>query len=444
MVSTTIEKDKITDETDIKKENPSDLNDIEDINFNDDAETTSVTEKSNNSEEINNSKENKEKDILKIAEPKPIKLDDVELEPKAKKEDKSEEESCPPLPTRRSTEPVNAQENPILKQLKEAFPNIDEKYVKAVIIASSGALDPAFNALLYLSDPESGKDIELPTRPTVAPLPPRKSQTQLEQDELLARQLNEQYNKQHHRRSHLQHSRPVREEFEDEAAYEARIRDRERRRRNPLSKEERTEIYGEENEDSWSQFVAKDLPDLATEANKSIQETANKISTWFSGVAKNYKNPENNDNYNDINYNDDQLKQQERELKYYERQKQKPERRRFNSFGAQAGEETLKSHGISLRNEDLSDDEDVPPQLPSRERSKEPSKLDENIGDTTLDEQKIVPQTTYIDTPDEKKKSKWTPPQPSLSGATPTKASATGSTLKKDDDDFLIHTDDEL
>ena len=76
----------------------------------------------------------------------------------------------PPLPARKTTSvttdgekeaenPKKDEGNPILKQLKEAFPGIEEKYIIMVIIASQGNVDSAFNALLYLSDPESSKDM---------------------------------------------------------------------------------------------------------------------------------------------------------------------------------------------------------------------------------------------------------------------------------------------
>ena len=39
----------------------------------------------------------------------------------------------------------------IIDDMKQAFPNIEEKYIIATLIA--GNPDPAFNALLYISDP---------------------------------------------------------------------------------------------------------------------------------------------------------------------------------------------------------------------------------------------------------------------------------------------------
>jgi len=56
------------------------------------------------------------------------------------------EEAPPPKPPRPMTE---AQKNEQI--LKEAFPSIDEGVIKAVLRASGGRIDPAFNALLGLS-----------------------------------------------------------------------------------------------------------------------------------------------------------------------------------------------------------------------------------------------------------------------------------------------------
>lgn len=53
------------------------------------------------------------------------------------------EENAPPKPPRPITE---QQKNELI--LKEAFPSIDLTVIKAVLIASGGQIDPAFNALL--------------------------------------------------------------------------------------------------------------------------------------------------------------------------------------------------------------------------------------------------------------------------------------------------------
>lgn len=74
--------------------------------------------------------------------------------------------------------------------LIEAFPDIDSNVVKAVLVASGGKVEPAFNALLSMSDPNF-KAEEAPP-----PQPPRPQRSQLEQDEIYARQLAEHYQSQ--------------------------------------------------------------------------------------------------------------------------------------------------------------------------------------------------------------------------------------------------------
>ena len=96
--------------------------------------------------------------------------------------------------------------------LKEAFPSIDAAVVKAVLRASGGRLEPAFNALLGMSDPNAAE-------PTPPPQPPRRQQSpapptsterdQLAADERYARQLAEHYNgPDAYGRVPLQHARP--------------------------------------------------------------------------------------------------------------------------------------------------------------------------------------------------------------------------------------------
>jgi len=53
------------------------------------------------------------------------------------------EDEAPPMPPR----PLNPQQQ-AENTLKEAFPSIDAAVVKAVLMASGGRVEPAFNALL--------------------------------------------------------------------------------------------------------------------------------------------------------------------------------------------------------------------------------------------------------------------------------------------------------
>lgn len=74
--------------------------------------------------------------------------------------------------------------------LIEAFPSIDSKVVKAVLSASGGQVEPAFNALLGMTDPDFKSEDAAPPKPPR----PTAAQQQLEQDEMYARQLAQHYN----------------------------------------------------------------------------------------------------------------------------------------------------------------------------------------------------------------------------------------------------------
>ncbi|KAG7892147.1 hypothetical protein KL906_003686 [Ogataea polymorpha] len=110
----------------------------------------------------------------------------------AEKADQASSDAAPPPMPKR---PVSAAERAI-QDLKEAFPTVEEKYVKMALVASQGQLDPAFNALLFLSDPSS--DIPVPVMETKPKLPSKDSfehRRQLESDEALARRLAREYEK---------------------------------------------------------------------------------------------------------------------------------------------------------------------------------------------------------------------------------------------------------
>lgn len=105
-----------------------------------------------------------------------------------------QEEAPPPKPPRPLSPKALAEAT-----LIEAFPSIDAKVVRAVLVASDGNIEPAFNALLSMSDPNFVNEEAPPPRP---PRPPRQPvnqpmsqpMSQLESDELYARQLAEEYN----------------------------------------------------------------------------------------------------------------------------------------------------------------------------------------------------------------------------------------------------------
>lgn len=121
---------------------------------------------------------------------------------------KTEEEEDAPVPPARPLSPA-AQ---IKKDLKDAFPQIDDKYIEAVLIASEGRADPAFNALLFLLDP-TFKPEPVPVTRT-AP----KAHREVTDDELLARQLQKEFEKEDRRRRAKAHkSRQAERDQEDDS-----------------------------------------------------------------------------------------------------------------------------------------------------------------------------------------------------------------------------------
>lgn len=96
----------------------------------------------------------------------------------------AQNESAPAQPPRPSSPQQQAEIT-----LIEAFPSIDAKVVKAVLTASGGQVEPAFNALLGMSDPDFKAEEAPPPRPPR----PTAAQRQMDQDEMYARQLAQHY-----------------------------------------------------------------------------------------------------------------------------------------------------------------------------------------------------------------------------------------------------------
>jgi hypothetical protein len=136
---------------------------------------------------------------------------------------KSETAPNPPpkdeVPPTKPPRPMSAREQAELT-LREAFPNVEASVVKAVLAASGGQVEPAFNALLGMTDPESQRE---PDPPAMPPRPPRNApapqgeMSQMDADEMYARQLQEHYSNAQPRggrtgsyNEHLQGSRPGR------------------------------------------------------------------------------------------------------------------------------------------------------------------------------------------------------------------------------------------
>ncbi|KAI0518208.1 hypothetical protein F5B22DRAFT_600308 [Xylaria bambusicola] len=150
--------------------------------------------------------------------------------------------------------------------LKEAFPSIDVTVIKAVLAASGGQIDPAFNALLGMSDPDAVQN-EPPREAAPPPKPPRPANrtalTQMEADELYARQLAEHY--------------------DNVGAYEARTMNR-----GPGGQPRRqaTGLKPNEMYDREHNFIDDDLPVITENIRKGFLETQTKVNSWFTNLKK--------------------------------------------------------------------------------------------------------------------------------------------------------------
>ncbi|KAI9734823.1 MAG: ubiquitin-binding protein cue5 [Cirrosporium novae-zelandiae] len=172
----------------------------------------------------------------------------------------------PPVKPPRPMSPQQQAEN----TLKDAFPSIDAAVIKAVLVASGGKVEPAFNALLSMSDPDS--QIE-PTPPPQPPRPIRTSsgptstaQSQLEADERYARQLAQHYS------TADDYNAP-----------------RSGRGQNPRLPGQRQETGLKPNElydDKEHSFIDDDLPVIRENIRKGFLETQSKVNSWVANLKK--------------------------------------------------------------------------------------------------------------------------------------------------------------
>ncbi|KAF5695830.1 hypothetical protein FDENT_136 [Fusarium denticulatum] len=164
-------------------------------------------------------------------------------------------ETGPPKPPRPVSE---AQKNETI--LKEAFPTVELSVIKAVLRASGGRVEPAFHALLEMTDPDAAQNE--PAEEVPPPQPPRPQNrtqmSQLEADELYARQLAEHY--------------------DNVGAYESRTANRGQRQ-------------GQRGQDEWGDdrehsFIDDDLPVIRENLRKGFFETQEKVNGWITNIKK--------------------------------------------------------------------------------------------------------------------------------------------------------------
>ncbi|KAK3989832.1 hypothetical protein QBC44DRAFT_78566 [Cladorrhinum sp. PSN332] len=172
----------------------------------------------------------------------------------------------PPKPPR----PVN-EAHQHQQTLKEAFPSIDMAVIKAILTASGGQIEPAFIALLEMTDPEAAeRDVPPPPPPRPAAAPVGSTSTdraQLEADERYARQLAE--------------------HFENVGAYEARTANRGSGGAPPPRGRQQTGLRPPSSDDEPEHsFIDDDLPVIKETLRKGFLETQTKVNSWFTDIKK--------------------------------------------------------------------------------------------------------------------------------------------------------------
>ncbi|ODQ58152.1 hypothetical protein WICANDRAFT_64298 [Wickerhamomyces anomalus NRRL Y-366-8] len=324
------------------------------------------------------------------------KKEDIAKEPTSTTKD---DEGPPPPP--KPIRPLSPRQE-AKKNLKDAFPTVEDSTIEAILIASSFKLEPAFNAMLYLSDPTAMKFEEVPIveeAPT-----PRRQLTQLEQDEMLAKKLDEEFNKSQRRR-HRHHQEGGQYPGEGQPP-----RGAPRRSQNVQDEDE--------DDDMFSNFVEKDLPQIKEQFSKNLEETKTKFNSWVSGWKKQYQTTS------------EEWQQRNRQQGggFGQQQQPKSQQRRRYEFEQDPEEVDVRDfHGISLGNNDDEDEEDRP-KLPNRNRAQST-----DLYGTPKHGSK--PSTTT--STGGGAQNKWEPLQ------TKKPDPISSSNAAEDDDDFLL-SDDEL
>ncbi|KAI9701490.1 MAG: ubiquitin-binding protein cue5 [Candelina mexicana] len=188
----------------------------------------------------------------------------------------SGEDVAPPKPPRPTSPQQQAEST-----LKEAFPNIDGAVVRAVLTASRGNVEPAFNALLGMSDPDSQKE------PTPPPQPPRRAPPPLDANSTGMSQIE----------ADAQYARQLAEHDGNYAAARGGPRNgRGNRGEVPLPKpRKQTALKPNELYDDNHSFFDDDLPVIQENIRKGFLETQTKVSSWVNILKKKLEGEEEDD-----------------------------------------------------------------------------------------------------------------------------------------------------
>lgn len=298
------------EETDTKTIAKSDVSESYEDPKSTDKDASVATKDNVEAESQPDTKNTEEEGTKKTTELKEVKVSDTTTKAAGTNED----EDAPPPPPR----PLSPA-GQIKKDLKDAFPQIEDKYIEAVLIASDGRADSAFNALLFLLDPSFKPE------PVAAVNPPKPKRSTLTDDEILARQLQK--------------------EFERE----------DRRRRSRSHNRQHKDLPPAPEDDSPDEF-----DQIKETFTQGFEEAKTTLNSWVSGISKKFSQDDN--------------------------QSQQPQRPGRNQspklFGALGGSSfnnnTKKGKNFDedpeilaldfRKNIDL--DDDKPPQLPKREEAK--------------------------------------------------------------------------
>ncbi|KAI5954797.1 CUE5 [Candida theae] len=222
----------------------------------------------------------------------------------------------PPPPPKRPKDPVEQ----IVQDLKDAFPQSDDKIITAVLIASQGNPEPAFGALLYLSDPTFKPDIPVypQHQPTANPRAafgsgivrsraPSDTSHTFTDDEILARKLQKEFELEDERQRRRREEKARQRQFHGErgsrgaggSAGSRSSRERVRPRRS-----------GDGDEDDFDQSP-DEFETIKETFTQGLEEARTTINGWVSGLAKKFDNASANkggaryDRANDDDYDYD-------------------------------------------------------------------------------------------------------------------------------------------
>lgn len=188
--------------------------------------------------------------------------EDGAFETVTKPSDPPKPASADPPPPAKPPRPLSPREQ-AEKTLVEAFPSIDVPVVKAVLSASGGNVEPAFDALLGMTDPDSQKDAPPPAKPPrpdqQSRIPTSTAQSQLEADEMYARQLHEHYSSTNRQQRQTQ---------------------------NPTDGQDSVQPRTQGEEQREHSFLDDDLPVIRENIWKGFIETQSTVNKWVTNFKK--------------------------------------------------------------------------------------------------------------------------------------------------------------